>query len=143
MSVHLIKLCVGADDIEDLVVWQKKVMARRKAAGLSPNPTHETRQMPKRADELIDGGSLYWVIRGLIQVRQRIVAINAHDDAYGKSYCELVLDPELHETDIVPKRPFQGWRYLKVSEAPADIGQSVSQSVPKPLVHALKDAGVW
>ena len=143
MALHIVKLCVGADTIDDLVHWQRHVMSERRKRGLGVFPTHETRMMPKRADEVLDGGSLYWVIKRVIQVRQRITGIEAVEDRYGKSYCQLQLDPELVRTDPVGKRPFQGWRYLKAEDAPADLGKGEAKDVPPELNRALREAGVW
>lgn len=141
--IHLVKLCVGADSVDDLVQWQDHVVKERKRHGLSPFPTHETRQTPKRGDELVKGGSLYWVIRGTILVRQELVAVNTYDDRLGKSFCELVLDPRLVLTEPQGRKAFQGWRYLKPEDAPADLATSSARDVPPELGLALKDAGVW
>ena len=141
--IHLVKLCVGAESVDDLANSQKRVIAHRKALGLSPNPVHETRQSPKRADELLDGGSIYWVIKGVILARQEIVEVNVMEDMNGRNYCELVLDPEIHPTEPQGRRAFQGWRYLKPEDAPKDATGSHSAEVPPELTRALRDAGVW
>lgn len=142
--IHLIKLCVGADHISDLEAWQFRVATERVGAGLPPHPVHQTRQTPKRADELLDGGSIYWVIRGVIQVRQPILDIHTGTDRNGRAFCELELDPGLVPTEAQGRKAFQGWRYLKPEDAPADLtGSSTGQDVPPELSIALKDAGVW
>lgn len=141
--IHLVKLCVGAESVDDLAVWQKHVVSERKRVHLPPFPTHETRQTPKRADELVKGGSLYWVIKGTILVRQEIVAVNTLDDHLGKSFCELVLDPELVLTEPQGRKAFQGWRYLTPADAPKDLKSSAAKDVPPELGIALKEAGVW
>ena len=136
--IHMVKLCVGADDIGDLIAWQRHLMTRHRA------PVHHTRMMPKRADDLMDGGSIYWVIKGLIQVRQEIHDVRPVHAGDGRPVCELVFSPELVEVEPVPKKPFQGWRYLKPGEAPADLQPGVnSAKVPADLGRALKDAMVW
>lgn len=142
----MIKLCVGADTIDDLVSWQTSVIARREAEGLSANAVHETRMTPKRAAELEDGGSMYWVIKHKIRARQRILRIEKVE-ANGEvpSFCIIHLDPEIILTQLRVKRPFQGWRYLKPGDAPPDINpgaQSLGET-PAHLEMALKDAGVW
>ena len=138
VALNMVKLCVGADDVSDLVNWQKRVMKTRKA------PVHHTRMVPKRIDELLDGGSIYWVIKGVIQVRQAFTDIRVIDDRNGRKACELVFDPELIAVDPTPKRPFQGWRYLKASEAPVDIkAGSAGEDLPPELHAKLKDAMVW
>ncbi|MEQ1711835.1 MAG: DUF1489 domain-containing protein [Hyphomicrobium sp.] len=129
--LHLVKLCVGAASIEDLEAWQKGRLAAMKQAGEKARVTHTTFQAPKRQTELLDGGSLYWVIKGIIQARQRIVGFDtgAKDDgkgtdapASGRTCCLLVLDPALVPVRPVKRRPFQGWRYLAPDDAPADLG---------------------
>ncbi|MAI89723.1 DUF1489 domain-containing protein [Ponticaulis sp.] len=141
--IHLVKLCVGAESIEDLEVWQTLTIQDRRARGLSANPVHETRMMPKRAEELLDNGSIYWVIKGVILVRQKIVAVNALEDLHGKSFCELVLHPKLVRTEPQGRKAFQGWRYLKPEDAPSDIKAGAAADVPAELSRALRDAGVW
>ncbi|MEO0467404.1 MAG: DUF1489 domain-containing protein [Pseudomonadota bacterium] len=134
----MIKLCVGAETIRDLEVWQQRVMRD------NPKPVHHTRMTPKRRDEILSGGSIYWVIKKMIRVRQRIVDIRTFDDGAGRSMCELVFDPEL--VALVPRRkkPFQGWRYLKPGDAPADLDPGAKASdVPHDLDEALKAAMVW
>lgn len=121
MTLNLIKLCVGAESIEDLEIWIAGRLAAQKAAGLEPQNYHVTRMQPRRAEELLDGGSLYWVIKGNVQVRQRLTAIDPFTDDQGISRCRLVLEPILHPTRWQPRRPFQGWRYYKSSDAPADL----------------------
>jgi hypothetical protein len=138
MTIHMVKLCVGADDIDDLADWQKRLMKKL------PNPVHHTRMAPKRAEEMLDGGSIYWVIKRAIRVRQRIIDIRTVADDDGKDMCELVFDPELIRTYAQPKRPFQGWRYLKPAEAPRDLKSGeAAVDLPPSLDAALKNAGVW
>ena len=143
MSLHLLKLCVGAESVEDLADWIERRLAAQKAAGKTPEQYHTTRMIPKRRDELLDGGSLYWVIKGSIQVRQRLVDIRPFVDAEGISRCNLVLEPVLHETVWVPRRPFQGWRYLKDNEAPADMGSDDGgKDLPDSLRRELASLGL-
>lgn len=136
--IHIVKLCVGADDVADLENWQKRVMQSY------PLPVHHTRMIPKRGDELADGGSIYWVIRGLIQVRQEIVEVKQITDRTGRKACELVFNKELIGVEPTPKRPFQGWRYLKPEDAPADLRVgSGAIEMPANLRAELRDAMVW
>ena len=138
MTIHMVKLCVGADDIQDLVDWQKRLMQRL------PNPVHHTRMFPKRAEEMLRGGSIYWVIKRAIRVRQPIIDIRKVQDRDGKDMCELVFDPELTQTYAQPKRPFQGWRYLKPEDAPRDLKSGEGAiDIPPDLDNALKKAMVW
>lgn len=138
MTIHMVKLCVGADTVEDLADWQERQLKKL------PNPVHHTRMMPKRAEEMLEGGSIYWVIKRAIRVRQRIIDIRAVKDEEGRDMCELVFDPMLVRTYARPKRPFQGWRYLKPAEAPRDLKSGEGAvDIPANLDAALKDAGVW
>ncbi|MEL7128057.1 MAG: DUF1489 domain-containing protein [Pseudomonadota bacterium] len=138
MTIHMVKLCVGADSIDDMIAWQTRQMRTL------PNPVHHTRMFPKRAEDLLKGGSIYWVVKRAIRFRQRIIEIRKVDDHDGRSLCELHFDPELVQTYAQPKRPFQGWRYLKAGDAPRDL-KSGEQAVDVPpnLDEALKAAGVW
>jgi hypothetical protein len=115
MTVHLIKLCVGVSDVQELADWQERRLRQTKRV------YHVTRMVPKRAGELSDGGSIYWVIRGAVLVRQRILAVERYTDEEGIGRCKLVFDPELVPVRPVPRRAFQGWRYLKPADAPLDL----------------------
>lgn len=139
-TLHLVKLCVGVDEIAELAEWQKK---RRKQFKRRYN-WHVTRSYPRRAEELLQGGSLYWVIAGKVRVRQRLIGIVAREDKDGKPCCELQLDPKLIETAPRPLRPFQGWRYLEVKDAPPDIASSRRRGdeLPPALVEELRELGL-
>lgn len=143
-TLHLIKLCVGTDSIEDLREWQSGQSARRLAAGEDARPRHVTRMRPRRETELLEGGSLFWVIRGVIRVRQRIVALQEVTGADGIRRCAIVLDPNLVPTVPRPRSAFQGWRYLKPADAPADIGAAPGDEpdLPPGLREALARFGV-
>lgn len=125
MTLHLVKLCVGVESVDQLrgYIEQRQILAL--AHGLSNEQIHTTRMVPTRVDELLDGGSLYWVIKGNVQVRQKLVDIRIHKDVAGKRSCDLVMEPYLHQTQFQPRRPFQGWRYLSVSDAPVDLTGSM------------------
>jgi hypothetical protein len=138
-TLHLIKLCVGADSVEDLVDWQ----ASPRAHGPDGLPRHVTRMWPKRADELLDGGSLYWVIRGVLQARQRILRLDEVDRGDGIARCALVLDPEVVRTEARPRRPFQGWRYLTADDVPPDLAAGrEGEGLPPKLESMLSEIGV-
>lgn len=121
MTLNLIKLCVGAESLEDHRAWIDAMLARKQMLGLPVEQFHTTRMVPKRAKELLDGGSLYWVIKGSVQARQKLVDIRPFKDDEGIGRCHLVLDPQLVATRPQPRRPFQGWRYLMASDAPSDL----------------------
>jgi len=138
MTIHMVKLCVGAESIDDMVAWQTRQMRTL------PNPVHHTRMFPKRADDLLKGGSIYWVVKHAIRFRQRIIDIVEVPDVDGRKLCELHFDPELVRTYAQPKRPFQGWRYLKPADAPRDLKSGdAAADVPAGLDEALKKALVW
>ncbi|MCX2722456.1 DUF1489 family protein [Roseibium salinum] len=128
MTLHLLKLCVGADSAESLQAWIDFRVEQARAAGLPEQTTHTTRMVPTRKDELLDGGSLYWVIKGKIQARQHLIDIRPFTDDAGIKRCDLVLEPRLILTQYQPKRPFQGWRYLKAADAPGDLRLSGDSS---------------
>lgn len=132
MTVHLIKLCVGATSLNDLASWQAERLDEKRRLGQPQELMHVTRQTPKQADELLDGGSLYWVIGGWVAARQTLLELRPVDRE-GVSYCGLVYDPTLITVEPRPKRPFQGWRYLKAEEAPRDMGRWTVESQDQSL----------
>jgi len=139
-KLHLIKLSVGSDSVDSMIQWQASAQAK----GPDGLPRHVTRMWPKRAGELLDGGSIYWVIQGLVQCRQRILRLDEVTRADGIRRCAIVLDPEVIRTTTAPKRPFQGWRYLPAGDAPADLPKTRQSEEPLPaeLSAALADIGV-
>ena len=139
-TLHLIKLCVGATDVQDLLDWQAKARAK----GPDGLPQHVTRMWPKQAERLLDGGSLYWVFKGLVLCRQRILRLDEVQGEDGIVRCGIVLDPNVMRTASAPKRPFQGWRYLKPEDAPPDLrkGREAEPALPADLDRALAEIGV-
>ena len=135
MPLHLIKLCVGCDSIEELAAWQKERLAQMKRDGVKPELFHRTFQMPKRRDDLLDGGSLYWVIKGIVQARQKLVDLREGKKPDGSPAALLMLDKKLVPVRPVPRRAFQGWRYLQPDDAPPDIkggrGDQIGEMPPK------------
>ncbi len=144
MALHLHKLCVGCDSVEDLESWIEFRLEEMRRAGKKPEQFHTTRMIPQRAAELIDGGSLYWVIRGSVQVRQELLDIRPFRDADGIQRCHLVLEPTLIPTEWQPRRAFQGWRYLKLAEAPGDLGaeRAALMDLPVTLRRELAELGL-
>ncbi len=137
--LHLQKLSVGTETVEGLADWQ----ASKRAQSDDGHPRHITRMWPKREDELLDGGSIFWVIKGVMLARQRIVRL----DEYwrdGIRYCAITCDKDLIRVAATPRRAFQGWRYLKPEDAPADLrpGQQQQDTLPPSLSKALADIGV-
>lgn len=144
MTLHLIKLCVGAESLEDLRQWVAERSLTAIAAGLEPHSSHVTRMVPKRADELLDGGSLYWIIKGQVAARQRLLDVKTFTGGDGISRCELILGPEVVEVAPAPRRPFQGWRYLDADAAPRDLGASGAnlEDMPEDLKRELAELGL-
>lgn len=145
MPLHLVKLSVGTDSIEDLEEWIKlKLKEQRKRGVKRPERIHITRMVPKRAAELLDGGSIYWVIRGEILCRERILDIRPFVDRDGVGRCRLVLDPTCVPVQPRPCRAFQGWRYLAAKDAPADLARVAPGAVglPEPLRRELRELGL-
>ena len=140
--LHLLKLCVGAESVEDL---QSFIDARKKQATALNIPFeqyHTTRMVPKRASELTDGGSLYWVIKGNIQCRQELLEIRPFVGQDGIRRCNLIVNPHVILTQIQPKRPFQGWRYFKPEDTPKDLNGAGSGDLSPALQHELSDLGL-
>ena len=138
--LNIIKLCVGADSVEDLIDWQ-----RQNAARWSPGTAeHVTRMWPKREGEITGGGSLYWIIKGQVLARQRILRMEERRGADGIARCALVLDTEVIRTEAAPRRPFQGWRYLDAADAPRDLpkGRALDDKLPPALAQALAEIGL-
>ena len=139
-TVNLLKLCVGADTPDDLLLWQ----TQRRLQYPDKPLRHVTRMWPKRGDEILNGGSLFWVFKGAILARQRIVGLEEVIGEDGIRRCGILLDESLVRTFSVPKRPFQGWRYLSVDDAPADMpeGRDEEETLPQALADALNDIGL-
>jgi hypothetical protein len=144
MTVHLIKLCVGCDGVRDLEDWIKRKLKAKRKSGEKPEHIHRTRMVPKRADELTDGGSLYWVIRGEIMCRQRIRAIRPFVDKDGIGRCGVVLDPKVVLVEPRLHRAFQGWRYLAVKDAPRDLAKVAkgAAAMPESMRRELRELGL-
>ena len=140
MSVHLVKLCVGIDSVRDLAEWQDMCLAQCAGAGIKPEVMHFTRQSPKRADEIVKDGSIYWVIKGAVCVRQRVVDLRP-TSRDGVPACAIVCDPHLVRTIPFVRSPFQGWRYLRPEDTPPDI-DSVGGNLPADLKIELARLGL-
>jgi hypothetical protein len=144
MPLHLIKLCVGCDSVEDLEEWIAFRLDERRRAGEPAEQFHTTRMVPTRTAELLDGGSLYWVIKAQVQCRQRVLDIRPFVDHEGIGRCHLVLEPKVIRTEWQPRRAFQGWRYLKEADAPRDLGSSsaAQMALPPQLRQELAELGL-
>ncbi|MFG1395919.1 DUF1489 family protein [Roseixanthobacter pseudopolyaromaticivorans] len=142
--LHLLKLCVGAESIEDLTDWIAERLADKTARGLPVEHGHITRMVPTRTEELLGGGSLYWVIKGEIMCRQRLVDIRPFVDGEGIRRCTLVLDPQVVRVAPRPHRPFQGWRYLKDVDVAADLDAAGkgAAGLPAEMERELRSLGL-
>jgi len=143
MTLHLIKLCVGCDTIADLQASIDKRLAGKR--GKAACHVHLTRMMPKQADDILDGGSLYWVMRGEIVAREKVVALEGFTGSDGKSRCRIVMEPKVIAVAPRPMRAFQGWRYLKAEAAPPDLGQAAAEGLsqmPEELRRELRQLGL-
>lgn len=137
MPLHLLKLCVGIDSLSELEAYRAK---RVRKAG--QNYTHVTRMVPRRTDELLDGGSLYWVIKGQIAARQVLRAIEPFVDQEGVGRCRLVLDSTIVPVVPRPFRAFQGWRYFADRDRPPDLATTGNADMPLELRRELTALGL-
>jgi len=144
MPLHLIKLCVGCDSVADLEDWIKQKLKEKKRRGQKSEHIHTTRMVPKRAAELTDGGSLYWVIRGQVACRERILDIRPFTDKYGIGRCRVVLDGKVVLVEPRPRAAFQGWRYLEAKEAPRDLSRAApgAAKMPEAMRRELQELGL-
>ncbi|KPP84253.1 MAG: hypothetical protein HLUCCA08_01945 [Rhodobacteraceae bacterium HLUCCA08] len=138
--LHLQKLSVGTETVADLAEWQ----AGARAQGPDGLPRHITRMWPKRAAELMSGGSIYWVIKGQILCRQPIARLDEVQGGDGIRRCAIVLEPGLVRVVPTLRRPFQGWRYLAPGDAPRDLpeGRRGEAALPPEMSAALAEIGV-
>jgi hypothetical protein len=136
MTIHMIKLCVGCDTVEELLDW-------RKAHATAGEPwILRTRQTPKRAMEMTDGGSVYRVFKGMILCRQLILAIETVGEG-AQARCHVTLDEAVVRVAPTPRRAFQGWRYLAPGDAPPDLDVAGDADMPLDLARRLREAGAW
>jgi len=144
MPLHLIKLCVGCDTVQDLRDWIAEQRKEKKKRGSKAERSHTTRMVPKRADELTGGGSLFWVIRGQVLCRERIRAIRPFTDKDGIGRCRVVLDGKVVLVQPRPYRAFQGWRYLTVADAPPDLDRAApgAKNMPEDMRRELRSLGL-
>jgi hypothetical protein len=144
MALHLIKLCVGCDSVKELEDWIRARLKERKKRRLAAEHIHTTRMVPKRAVELLAGGSLYWVIRGEVLCRQRLIAVRPFVDRAGTGRCRLVLEPKVVLVEPRPHRAFQGWRYLAAKDAPRDLDRAApgAARMPEALRRELSELGL-
>lgn len=138
--INILKLSVGSESVEDHGNWQHD----HRHLWPPGRAIHVTRMFPKREDEILAGGSLFWVIKGVILCRQRLLGLEQVTGNDGISRCAMILDAEIIRTEPAPRRPFQGWRYLDPSDAPRDLtkGREREQALPESLALGLADIGL-
>lgn len=144
MTLHLIKLCVGVDSVEELAEYKARQAVRGERELGRRVTWHVTRRAPRRRDELLAGGSLYWVIRGQVRARQRLVDLREITGEDDRRACVLELDPEVVRVHPRAHRPFQGWRYLCVDDAPPDLDSlsGADGEMPEWMAAELKELGL-
>jgi hypothetical protein len=144
VTVNLVKLCVGITNVDELERLQSMRREQYAKSGMAPVNMHVTRNRPKRVEEILNNGSLYWVMRRQIRVRQKIIRIDYVEDLEGKKRCGLVLDQKLVRTEMRNYRPFQGWRYLEQSDVPPDLTPTSpgSDDMPPEMEEELRSLGL-
>ena len=137
MTVHLKKLSVGSASVDGLRALQAQRLAN------VGRLIHITRNRPRRVEELLNGGSIYWIIKGVMTARQAIVDFVEAKRADGSPACGIVLSPEI--VNVVPTRMriFQGWRYLEVADAPIDLGTNNDENMPSEFFAELRELGIF
>lgn len=144
MALHLVKMAVGAESIEDIAEFQKRRRAKLKAERGKAILIHRTRNMPKRDAEVLDGGSIYWIVKGFIRVRQRILGFEKRIGRDGRPDCEIRLDPKLVCTVPLAHKPIQGWRYMSPEDAPPDLTGKAAKAdeMPPEMMMQLRELGL-
>ena len=143
MTIHLLRMAVRVESVSNLKQLQAERLVQSAAENKNELYTY-TRNIPKLMDDLIDDGSIYWVIRKYIRVRQRILGIERRTNDEGKSYCAIQIDPELKQVVARRQKSFQGWRYLKPEDIPTDLltSQSKVTNLPSALADELRELGL-
>lgn len=144
MTVHLLKMAVGIDSVAHLAEVQKQRLERAAAPGGTGDLRHFTRNAPRRAVEVTGGGSMFWIIKGYVRVRQRILGIERVAGREGRKRCALILDPDIVKTELAAHKPIQGWRYLDPVAAPRDMDISAPKatSIPADMAAELRALGL-
>ena len=137
MALHIIKLCVGVDDIAEMYQWVKDAKAGCEDLG------HTTRMFPRRQEEILPGGSLYWVIRGAIMCRQPIADLVSVRGKDGIERCRIAFKPQIIPVRPTPRRAIQGWRYLEADDAPPDLTKkAIKEAIPPKMRRELAELGL-
>ena len=137
MNLHLVKLCVGVSAVQEMRNWAKI------AGGSGEVCEHVTRMFPRRKDQIVPGGSLYWVIKGMILCRQPIADLEGVTDEHGIERCRIVFKPQIVLVRPTPRRAFQGWRYLEAADCPADLTKGETKAdLPEQMRRDLAELGL-
>jgi len=144
MTIHLVKMAVGIDSVDHLIDVQADRLRQAREAGGAAVLRHMTRNTPRRAEEVLDGGSIYWIIKGYIRARQPITGFGEGVGRNGRPRCAMILDPKLVRTELVPHRPIQGWRYMEAPAAPRDLTRrsAARTSMPDEMEAELRALGL-
>ena len=145
MTLNLIKLCVGIEDIDHLAHVQSARLNAARSNGEPEVLRHITRNTPRLAAEVLDGGSLYWVIRRVIAVRQPIIGLEGVEREDGRPACAIILANQHIRTVPRRSRAFQGWRYFSMEDAPADLSQGqtmITNDLPPEMAAELRELGL-
>lgn len=143
MTLHIVKLAVGIRDIEHLAEVQERRLKESRRGGRKGKLFHRTRHRPRREALLLDGGSMYWVVKGRVCVRQRLLGFESDKDEEGRPFCRMLIDPKLVETESWPHRAFQGWRYLQPADAPRDrMSRRGEGDLPPEMAAELRELGL-
>jgi hypothetical protein len=146
MTVHLVKMAVGIEDLDHLRDVQAHRFAEAERIDGTGRLRHLTRNTPRRSTEVLDGGSIYWVMKGYIRARQTIIGIEEATGRRGRKRCALILSPDLARTVLTPHKPIQGWRYMEDAAAPEDLGDDEidprDASLPPNLAAELRTLGL-
>lgn len=145
MPLNLLKMAVGIDDVAHLEAVQRRRLDEAERDRKVRELRHVTRNTPRRSAEVLDGGSLYWIVKGLIRVRQRILRLDRIVREDGKPRCAIILDPKLVHIQPRRHRPMQGWRYLEADAAPPDGAAPMDtdlSAMPAEMAAELRELGL-
>jgi hypothetical protein len=147
VTLHLLKLAVGIESVAHLARVQKQRRADLRAKGERAMTWHFTRNFPRRAEEVLDGGSMYWIIHGEIVARQRIVTLEERRNQRGRKRCAIGLEAKIVRTEPVSHRPLQGWRYMGENDVPPDLGERSprakgAERLPEGMARELRELGL-
>jgi hypothetical protein len=144
MTVHLLRMAVRVESVGHLRTIQAERMKENAKGRKKKRLFTYTRNVPKRTGELLDGGSIYWVVKRYVRVRQRILGIERATNSEGRRYCAIELDPELVLIEPRRHKAFQGWRYFRSEDVPGDLERVLAETddLPAELADELRDLGL-